>query len=98
MKVMVMVKATVSSEAGIMPGEALLSAMDRFNAELIKAGVMLAGFWLWQVKSIEEAIEWLRRCPNPHAAVQRGSALERAAHTVTVPCLGSGWRPRPHPG
>jgi hypothetical protein len=100
MKVMVMVKATGSSEAGIMPGAALLSAMARFNEELVKAGVMLAGeglqpsqrgkrvrfsgekrtvidgpftetkelvagFWLWQVKSIEEAIEWVKRCPNP---------------------------------
>jgi hypothetical protein len=100
MKVIVMVKATPSSEAGIMPSEALLSAMGRFNEELVKAGVMLAGeglhpsrrgkrvrftgekrtvidgpfaetkelvagFWLWQVKSIEEAIEWVKRCPNP---------------------------------
>jgi hypothetical protein len=100
MKVMVMVKATASSEAGIMPTEALLSAMGRFNEELVKAGVMLAaeglhpsvrgkrvrfsgekrtitdgpftetkelvaGFWLWQVKSIEEAVEWVKRCPNP---------------------------------
>ena len=100
MKVIVMVKATQSSEAGIMPSEALLSAMGRFNEELVKAGVMLAGeglhpsrrgkrvrftgekrtvidgpfaetkelvagFWLWQVKSIEEAIEWVKRCPNP---------------------------------
>ncbi|HEX3836452.1 MAG TPA: YciI family protein [Steroidobacteraceae bacterium] len=100
MKVMVMVKATPSSEAGAMPSEALLSAMGRFNEELVKAGVMLAGeglhpsrrgkrvrfsgekrtvidgpfaetkelvagFWLWQVKSIEEALEWVKRCPNP---------------------------------
>lgn len=100
MKVMVMVKATPSSEAGNMPTEALLSAMGRYNEELVKAGVMLAGeglhpsrrgkrvrfqgtqrtvidgpftetkelvagFWLWQVKSIEEAIEWVKRCPNP---------------------------------
>lgn len=100
MKVMVLVKATASSEAGIMPGEALISAMGRFNEELVKAGVMLAGeglhpsrrgkrvrfsadertvidgpftetkelvagFWLWQVKSIEEAVEWVKRCPNP---------------------------------
>jgi hypothetical protein len=100
MKVMVMVKATPTSEAGIMPSEALLTAMGRFNEELVKAGVMLAGeglhpsrrgkrvrfngaqrtvtdgpftetkelvagFWLWQVKSIEEAIEWVKRCPNP---------------------------------
>ncbi|HTV78240.1 MAG TPA: YciI family protein [Steroidobacteraceae bacterium] len=100
MKVMVMVKATASSEGGIMPGTALLSAMGRFNEELVRAGVMLAaeglrpsrqgkrvrfngeqrvitdgpftetkelvaGFWLWQVKSMEEALEWVKRCPNP---------------------------------
>jgi hypothetical protein len=97
---MVFVKATASSEAGIMPTEALLSAMGKFNEELVKAGVMLAGeglqpsirgkrvhfsgtrrtvvdgpftetkelvagFWLWQVKSVDEAIEWVKRCPNP---------------------------------
>lgn len=100
MKVMVLVKATAGSEAGIMPSEALLSAMGQFNESLVKAGVMLAGeglrpssqgrrvlfsgsrrtlidgpftetkelvagFWLWQVKSIEEAVEWVKRCPNP---------------------------------
>ncbi len=100
MKVMVMVKASPSSEAGVMPTEALLTAMGRFNEELVKAGVMLAGeglqpsrrgkrvrfsgekrtvtdgpfaetkelvagFWIWQVKSIEEAVEWVKRCPNP---------------------------------
>ena len=100
MKVMVLVKATLDSEAGIMPSEALLTAMGQFNEELVKAGVMLAGeglkpsyqgkrvqfsgnqrtvldgpfaetkeliagFWLWQVKTIDEAVEWLKRCPNP---------------------------------
>jgi hypothetical protein len=100
MRVMVMVKATSESEAGKMPGEALLAAMGSFNEELVKAGVMLAGeglhpssrgkrvhfsgskrtvvdgpfaetkelvagFWLWQVKSMEEAVEWVKRCPNP---------------------------------
>ena len=100
MKVMVLVKATPSSESGQMPSQALLAAMGRFNEELVKAGVMLAGeglhpsrrgkrvrfagesrtitdgpfaetkelvagFWLWQVKSIEEAVEWVKRCPNP---------------------------------
>jgi hypothetical protein len=100
MKVMVMVKASAVSEAGALPSEATLTAMERFNGELIKAGVLLAaeglhpsskgkrvlykgaertvtdgpfaetkklvaGFWLWQVKSMEEAIEWLKRCPNP---------------------------------
>jgi hypothetical protein len=97
---MVMVKATADSEAGVMPGEQLLADMGRFNEELVKAGVMLAGeglhpsakgvrvrfsgdrrsvvdgpfaetkelvagFWLWQVHSMDEAIEWVRRCPNP---------------------------------
>lgn len=101
MRVMVIVKATKNSEAGIMPDRQLLADMGKFNEELIKAGVMLdgaglkptsagarvqfsgqnrsvidgpfaetkeliAGYWLWQVKSIEEAIEWLKRCPHPH--------------------------------
>jgi hypothetical protein len=100
MKVMVMVKATQDSEAGVMPTRTLLAEMGKFNEELIKAGVMLAaeglrpsaegkrvrfsgrnrgvmdgpftetkelvaGFWLWQVRSIEEAVEWVKRCPNP---------------------------------
>ena len=100
MRVMVMVKATPSSEAGTMPSTELMEAMGRFNEELVKAGVMLAGeglkptsqgvrvrfsgasrsvhdgpfaetrelvagFWLWQVRSMDEAIEWVRRCPNP---------------------------------
>src|ERR1700686_113618 len=100
MRVMVIVKASKDSEAGVMPSEALLSAMGKFNDELVKAGVLLAaeglrpsaqgkrvrfwgekravldgpfaetkeliaGFWLWQVKSIEEAVEWLKRCPHP---------------------------------
>ncbi len=100
MRVMVMVKATADSEAGVMPSEQLLAEMGRFNEELVKAGVMLAGeglhpstkgvrvrfsgntrsvvdgpfaetkelvagFWLWQVHSMDEAIEWARRCPNP---------------------------------
>jgi hypothetical protein len=100
MKFMVLVKATKDSEAGVMPSEAELTAMMKYNEELVKAGIMLAGeglhpsskgarvrfsgtqrtvidgpfaetkelvagFWLWQVKSKEEAIEWLKRCPNP---------------------------------
>jgi hypothetical protein len=100
MKVMVMVKATADSEAGVMPTEQLLADMGRFNESLIQAGVMLAaeglkpsrygkrvrfsgrsrtvtdgpfaetkelvaGFWLWEVKSIEEAVAWVKRCPNP---------------------------------
>jgi hypothetical protein len=101
MKFMVMVKATKDSEAGVMPSRELLTEMGKFNEELVKAGVMLAGeglhpsskgarikfsgpkrivvdgpfaetkelvagFWIWQVKSKEEAIEWVKRCPNPH--------------------------------
>ena len=100
MRFMVIVKANKDSEAGVMPSEQLLSEMGKFNEELVKAGVMLAGeglhpsskgarvkfsgakrtvidgpfaetkeliagFWLWQVKSKEEAIEWVKRCPNP---------------------------------
>jgi len=100
MRVMVMVKATDESEAGVMPSEELLSAMGAYNEELVKAGVMLAGdglhpsskgarvrfsgtdrkvvdgpfaetkelvagYWLWEVKSMDEAIEWAKRCPNP---------------------------------
>ena len=100
MRVMVMVKATKNSEAGAMPSEKLLADMGKFNEELVKAGVMLAGeglhpsskgkrvrfssgkknvidgpfaeakelvagFWIWQVKSMEEAVEWVRRCPDP---------------------------------
>ena len=98
MRCMVIVKATSDSEAGVMPGEQLLTAMGRYNEELVKAGIMLAGeglqpsskgvrvkfsghqrtvidgpfaetkeliagFWLWQVKSHQEAIEWLKRAP-----------------------------------
>ena len=98
MRVMVLVKADKNSEAGVMPTEKLLSDMTKFNEELVKAGVMLAGeglhpsskgvrvrfdgknrtvidgpfaetkelvagFWIWQVKSLDEAIEWLKRAP-----------------------------------
>ncbi len=101
MRVMVIVKASKDSEAGIMPGAGLLQAMGKFNEELVKAGVMLdgaglkasshgarvriseqqrtvtdgpfaetkeliAGYWLWQVRSLQEAIEWVKRVPNPH--------------------------------
>jgi hypothetical protein len=108
MRVMVLIKATKNSEAGILPGdprapagyEKLFEAMGQFNEELVKAGVMLAGdglkpsskgkrvrfsrgkrtvvdgpfteskeliagYWIWQVKSMEEAVEWVRRCPDP---------------------------------
>jgi hypothetical protein len=100
MRFMVMVKATKDSEAGVMPDTKLLADMGKFNEELVKAGIMLAGeglhpsskgarvrfsgdkrtvidgpftetkelvagYWMWQVKSKEEAIEWVKRCPNP---------------------------------
>jgi hypothetical protein len=100
MRFMVMVKATEESEAGQMPSQELLAAMGRYNEELVKAGVMVAGeglhpsskgvrvrfdgtsrrvidgpfaetkelvagFWIFQVKSLEEATEWVKRCPNP---------------------------------
>jgi len=100
MRVMVIIKATEESEAGVMPSEKLLSEMGKFNEELVKAGVMLAGeglhptskakrvrfsgakrtvidgpfpetkeliagYWIWKVNSIDEAVEWVKRCPNP---------------------------------
>jgi len=100
MRAMVIVKATGNSETGVMPSEELLAEMGKFNEELVKAGVMLAGeglhpssrgkrvvfsggkkivvdgpfaetkeliagYWLWQVKNMDEALEWARRCPDP---------------------------------
>jgi hypothetical protein len=100
MRVMVIIKATKSSEAGALPSEQLLAQMGKFNEELVQAGVMLggdglhpsskgkrvlfsgekktvidgpftetkeviAGYWVWQVKSMDEAVEWVRRCPHP---------------------------------
>ncbi|HEY6560159.1 MAG TPA: YciI family protein [Polyangiaceae bacterium] len=100
MRVMVIVKATRNSEAGVMPSEKLLSEMGKYNEELVKAGILLAGdglhpsvkgkriqfsgskrtvvdgpfpeakqlvagYWIWQVRSLEEAVEWARRCPDP---------------------------------
>jgi hypothetical protein len=100
MRFMVIVKATEDSEAGKMPSTELLAAMGKYNEELVKAGIMLAGdglhpsskgvrvrfdgpkrtvvdgpfaetkeliagFWIWQVRSLDEAIEWVKRCPNP---------------------------------
>jgi hypothetical protein len=108
MRVMVIVKASPDSEAGVMPTTELLTEMGKFNEQLVKAGVMLAGeglhpsskgkrvrfdgtkrsvidgpfaetkeliagFWLWQVKSMDEAVEWARRCPNP---MNEGGELE----------------------
>src|SRR5258706_12344863 len=103
MRFMILIKANQDTEAGVMPSQELLTAMGKYNEELVKAGVMLAGeglhpsskgarvrfsgtkrtgidgpfaetkeliagFWLWQVKSKEEAIEWVKRCPNPMPA------------------------------
>jgi hypothetical protein len=100
MRFMIIVKATKDSETGVMPDEKLLTEMGKYNEDLVRAGIMLAGeglhpsskgarvrfssaqrtvvdgpfaetkeliagFWLWQVKSLEEAIEWVKRCPNP---------------------------------
>jgi hypothetical protein len=100
MRFMIVVKASKNSEAGVLPDEKLLAAMMKYNEELVKAGVMLAGeglqpsskgarvrfsgdkrtvidgpfaetkeliagFWLWQCQSRDEAIEWVKRCPNP---------------------------------
>jgi hypothetical protein len=103
MRVMVIIKANKDSEAGVLPDEKLLTEMGRYNEELVKAGIMLAGeglhptskgkrvhfssakrkvidgpfaetkeliagFWLWKVGSMEEAVEWVKRCPNPTGA------------------------------
>ena len=100
MRVMVLVKATADSEAGIMPSTELLAAMGAYNEELVNAGIMkageglhpsvkgkrvafdgpnrsvidgpfaetkelIAGYWLWEVKDLDEAVEWVKRCPNP---------------------------------
>ena len=100
MRVMVLVKASANSEAGVMPDTALLEAMGKFNEELVEAGIMqageglhpsrrgkrvrfsrgrktvidgpfaetkelVAGFWIWQVASMDEALDWVRRCPDP---------------------------------
>ncbi len=105
MRVMVIVKASPDSEAGKLPSTELLAAMGKYNEELVKAGIMLAGeglqasskgarvrfvgdqrkvidgpfaetkeliagFWLWQVRSMAEAIEWVKRCPNPMPGVE----------------------------
>ena len=101
MRVMVIIKATKHSEAGVMPSQQLLTDMGNFNEELVKAGVMkagdglhpsskgarvrfsgdkrtvidgpfaetkelIAGYWIWECKSLQEAIDWVKRCPNPH--------------------------------
>jgi hypothetical protein len=88
MRVMVFVKATEDSEAGVMPTTELFEAMGKFNEELVNAGIMMegdglkpnrtvidgpfaetrelvAGYWIWEVKDMAEAVEWVKRCPNP---------------------------------
>ena len=110
MRVMVIIKANEDSEAGVLPSEQLLTDMGKFNEELVKAGVMLAGeglhpsskgkrvkftggkatvidgpfteakeliagFWLWQVRSIDEAVEWVKRMPNPDPGDQIDEAV-----------------------
>lgn len=101
MRFMIIVKASRDSEAGVMPSTELMEAMGKYNEELVKAGVMLAGeglhpssrgkrvrfsgesrtvidgpfaetkelaagFWMWKCASMDEAVEWLKKCPNPH--------------------------------
>src|SRR5262245_12530998 len=110
MRVMVLIKANEDSEAGVMPDEKFIGEMMKYNEELVKAGVMLAGeglypsskgarvkfsggkatvidgpfaetkeliagFWLWQVKSLEEAIEWVKRCPSPEEGVSAAEGI-----------------------
>ena len=105
MRVMVIVKASRDSEAGIMPSQKLLEDMGKYNEQLVKAGIMLAGdglhptskakrvkfsgdkravidgpfsetkeliagYWMWQVRSMEEAVEWVRRAPSPHPGTE----------------------------
>jgi hypothetical protein len=124
MKVMVIVKASKDSEAGVMPSQELLTAMGKYNEELAKAGIMLAaeglhpsskgvrvrfsgqqrtmidgpfaetkelvaGYWLWQVNSMEEAIDWLKRCPNPHD--QEGDVEIRPVFEME--CFGEAFTP-----
>lgn len=114
MKVMVIVKATKNSEAGVMPDEKMLTEMGAYNEELVKAGILLAGegllssskgkrvrfgagkktvvdgpfaetkelvagFWLWQVRSMDEAVEWARRCPDPMPGEEAELELRQVA-------------------
>ena len=114
MRFIVMVKATKDSEAGVLPDKKLLADMGKYNEELVKAGVMLAGeglqasskgarvrfsgskrtvidgpfpetkeliagYWLFQVKSLEEAIEWVKRCPNPMPNQESEIEIRRVA-------------------
>jgi hypothetical protein len=127
MRVMVMVKATRNSEAGLMPGEELQAAMGQFNQELVRAGILLAGedlqpsnqgkrvrfcggkrlvidgpfaqtqelvagYWIWQVKSMQEALEWVRRCPDPMPEEDAEIEIRPVFHLedfLNAPALGS---------
>jgi hypothetical protein len=127
MRVMVMVKATRNSEAGLMPGEELQAAMGQFNQELVRAGILLAGeglqpssqgkrvrfsggkrlliegpfaqtqelvagYWVWQVKSMQEALEWVRRCPDPIPGEDAEIEIRPVSHAqdfVKAPASGS---------
>lgn len=127
MRVMVIVKASKESEAGVLPSQELLTQMGKYNEELVKAGIMLAadglqptskgkrvrfsgqkrtvidgpftetkeliaGYWIWQVRSMEEAVEWLKRCPNPH-----NEETEVEIRPVFEACdLGEGFTPELH--
>jgi hypothetical protein len=120
MRFMVIVKASKASEAGVLPSQKLLVEMGKFNEELVKAGVMLAGeglhasskgkrvrfsegkrtvidgpftetkeliagFWLWQVKSMAEAIEWLKRAPFDHEELEIRQVFEPADFAASDP-------------
>ena len=122
MRFMVMVKADRSSEAGVMPDAKLLEAMGKYNEELVKAGVLVAGeglhpsskgarvrfngsdrsvvdgpfaetkelvagFWLWEVASKEEAIAWVKRCPNPMPGLESEIEIRQVFETSDFPNL-----------
>jgi hypothetical protein len=124
MRFVVMVKATKESEAGVLPDQKMLEEMGKFNEDLVKAGIMLAGeglqpsskgarvkfsgtkravidgpftetkelvagFWIWQVKSLAEAIEWVKRCPNPH----HGESEIEIRQIFEAEDLGEGFTP-----
>ena len=124
MKVMVIVKASKDSEAGVMPSQELITEMGKYNEVLARAGILLAaeglhpsskgvrirfsgkqrtvingpfaetkeliaGYWLWQVKSLQEAIDWLKRCPNPHN--QEGDVEIRPVFEME--CFGEAFTP-----
>lgn len=123
MRVMVLVKENAASEAGVLPDEKILTAMNKYNEELVKAGVMLAGdglhpsskgkrvrfnganktvidgpfaetkeliagYWLWQVKSMDEAVEWLKRAPfDGGVEIELRQVFETAEMATATPEL-----------